>query len=73
MDQSTSSVLLLFTANLLLLLVMFISFNIIRRFRGDKVKVKMTKKVARQLGYDDENNELMQLLLENPTRSMIYH
>jgi hypothetical protein len=70
LDPSTSSVIILFFANLILLLIILISFGVIRKIRGDKAKVKISKRVLKELGLDDDyNNELEALLLENPITS----
>lgn len=45
MDAATTSLLLLFFANLFFLLLIVVSFGVIRKCRGDKAKVKLTKKV----------------------------
>lgn len=43
MDTSAVTLLILFSVNLLFLLIILISFGVIRRVRGDKAKVKITK------------------------------
>ena len=55
-DASTQSVIILFVANFCFLIVTIIAFGIIRRFRGDKAKVRLNKKVLRELGFDEEDN-----------------
>lgn len=70
LDESTQSVLLLFAANFIFLVITVIAFGIIRRFRGDKAKVKINKKILKEMGYDEEEtNRLDDLLLENPNTS----
>jgi hypothetical protein len=57
LDASTTSVIILFVANLLLLIIILISFGVIRQFRGDKAKVKINKKYLKDyFEIDDENN-----------------
>ena len=71
LDTSTQTVIILFTGNLLLLLVILILFGIIRKFRGDKAKVVIGNKTLKELGIDQDNKELVEnLLLENPGISM---
>ena len=70
LDPSTQSVVLLTLANLFFLVSILISFGLIRKWRGDKAKVKLSKKVLHELGLDDKNKELEALLLENPNASM---
>ena len=43
-DASTTSLLLLFFVNFSFLIIVMVSFGIIRKIRGDKAKVKLTKK-----------------------------
>jgi hypothetical protein len=51
---------------------MALFFGLIRRIRGDKVKVKINKRVLRGLGLDEkENKDLEEILLENPHARML--
>jgi len=44
MDSSAASLLLLFSVNFVFLILVILSFGILRRIRGDKAKVKLTAK-----------------------------
>ncbi len=43
MDSSAVTLLLLFSVNVVFLIITVISFKFIRRVRGDRAKVKLTK------------------------------
>lgn len=65
MDASTTSLLLLFFANLFFLILIVISFGLIRRIRGDKAKVRLNK-LMKDSGYND-----LDVALLDPKRSKI--
>lgn len=60
MDSSAATLLLLFSANFIFLIIIIISFGVIRRIRGDKAKVKLSKEHFKDSGLSD----LETLLLE---------
>ena len=64
--------LLLTFGNLFLLILILVFFGLIRKWRGDEVKIKINKKVLRELGLDINDNQLEALLLENPNASKLY-
>ena len=64
MDTSAATLLLLFSVNVVFLIVTIISFNIIRRIRGDKAKVKLTKEDIQSGGFSD-----LEAILLEPTKS----
>ena len=68
MDSAAASLLLLFSFNFILLILVVISFGLVRRIRGDKAKVKLTPNLIKTSG---EMSDLEALLLD-PTRSKYF-
>lgn len=48
MDSSAATLLLLFLGNMFILIIVAGSFGVIRRIRGDKAKIKLTKEEIKQ-------------------------
>ena len=48
MDAATTSLLVLFFMNFFFLILIIVSFGLIRKCRGDKAKVKLTKKLMQE-------------------------
>jgi hypothetical protein len=63
MDSSAATLLLLFSANVFFLIIIIFFFNIIRRIRGDKAKVKLTKEDIQSSGFSD-----LEAVLLEPTK-----
>lgn len=59
MDAATTSLLLLIFVNITFLIIIVISFGLIRKCRGDKAKVKLTKKVIAESGFNDLDVSLL--------------
>ncbi len=66
-DASTTSLLILFFVNFSFLILVMIFFGIIRKVRGDKAKVKLTKKYMQKEGMMNEND--LETLLLDPKKS----
>ena len=67
MDSSAVTLLLLFSVNLVFLIVTVISFNVIRRVRGDRAKVKLTKEDMQRSGFED-----LEAVLLDPTKRILH-
>jgi hypothetical protein len=53
MDSSAASLLLLFSVNFVFLVLVMLTFGIVRRIRGDKAKVKLTQSIMQNNNFSD--------------------
>lgn len=64
MDSSAASLLLLFSANFVFLILVVLSFGIVRQIRGDRAKVKLTNTFIQNSEFSD-----LETFLLDPNKS----